>query len=59
MEKELIIPEWFFKEPIENKIKNINNPEPLKQIAPETNLNSDKQVNEAVAKTMINPYVFC
>ena len=31
-QNELSISEWFFKEPIENKIKNLYNPKPLKQI---------------------------
>ena len=32
-ENEMFIPEWFFKEPNENEIKEINNPKTLKQIA--------------------------
>ena len=32
-QKEMIMPEWFFQEPIENSIKEIYNPKPLKQIA--------------------------
>ena len=32
-QKELIIPEWLFKEPFEYDAKNIYSPKPLKQIA--------------------------
>ena len=34
-QNELIIPEWLFKEPVENKVKNIYKPKTLKQIAME------------------------
>ena len=30
---EMIILEWFFREPVENKFKKIYNPKPLRQIA--------------------------
>ena len=30
-QNEIIIPEWLFREPIENKIKKIYNPRSLKQ----------------------------
>ena len=33
-QNEMIIPEWLFKEPVENEIKKIYNPKPLKQLAP-------------------------
>ena len=29
-QNEMIIPEWLFKEPIENKVKNMYNPKPIK-----------------------------
>ena len=32
-ENEMIIPEWLFSEPVENKIDKIYNPRSLKQIA--------------------------
>ena len=32
-QNEMIIPEWLFQEPIQNKINRIYNPESLKQIA--------------------------
>ena len=32
-QKEMIIPEWLYQEPIENKNKKRYNPKPLKQIA--------------------------
>ena len=57
-QNEMIIPEWLFKEPIENKIKKIYNPKSLKQIA-RNNINlDDKQLNKELAKKMINPYYF-
>ena len=55
---EMIIPEWLFKEPIENKIKNIYNPKPLKQLARNNIILDDKQLNKELAKKMINPYYF-
>ena len=55
-QNELIIPEWLFKEPIENKI--IYNPKSLKQIARDNIKLDDKQLNEELAKKMINPYYF-
>ena len=54
----MIIPEWLFQEPIENKIKKIYNPKSLKQLA-RNNINlDDKQLNKELAKKMINPYYF-
>ena len=32
-QKEMIIPEWLFQEPVENKINKIYNPKPLRQLA--------------------------
>ena len=55
---ELIIPEWLFKEPIENKYKKIYNPKPLKQLARNNIILDDKQLNKELAKKMINPYYF-
>ena len=43
---DLIIPEWFFKKPIENEIKKIYNPKKLSQIARENIGLDDKQLNK-------------
>ena len=54
----MIIPEWLFREPVENNIKKIYNPKPLKQLA-RKNINlDDKQLNKELAKKMINLYYF-
>ena len=55
---EMIIPEWLFKEPIENKIEKMYNPKPLKQLARNNIKLDDKQLNKELAKKMINPYYF-
>ena len=57
-QKEMIIPEWLFQEPIENKIKKLYNPKPLNQIARDNIKLDDKQLNKKLAKKMINPYYF-
>ena len=57
-QNELIIPEWLFQEPIENKIKNIYNPKQLKHIARDDIELDDKQLNKKLAKKMDNPYYF-
>ena len=49
-QNELIKPEWLFKEPIENKNKNLQNPKPLSQIARDIIKLDDKQVNKELAK---------
>ena len=55
---EMIISEWLFGEPIENKIEKIYNPKPLRQLA-RNNINlDDKQLNKELAKKTINPYYF-
>ena len=57
-QNEMIIPEWLFREPIENKIKKIYNPILLKKLARnKINLN-ESQLNKELAKKMINPYYF-
>ena len=57
-QNEMIIPEWLFREPIENKINKIYNPKSLKQLARDNiNLNNE-QLNKELAKKMINPYYF-
>ena len=32
-QNEMLIPEWLFQEPVENKTKKIYNPKPLRQLA--------------------------
>ena len=58
IQNEMIIPEWLFKEPIENKIKKINNPMSLKQLARNNIKLDDKQLNKELAKKKIIPYYF-
>ncbi len=55
---EMIIPEWLFQEPIENRIKKIFNPISLKKLARNKINLDDKQLNKELAKKMINPYYF-
>ena len=55
---EMIIPDWLFQEPIENKIKKIYNPQSIKQLARNNIKLDDKQLNKELAKKMINPYYF-
>ena len=57
-QNEMIIPEWLFKEPVENKIEKICNPKSLKQLARNNIKLDDKQLNKELAKKMINPYYF-
>ena len=55
---EMIIPEWLFRESIENKIEKIYNPISLKKLARNNIKLDDKQLNKELAKKMINPYSF-
>ena len=55
-QNKLIIPEWLYKEPIENKNKNIYNPEPLRQNARDNIRLDDEQLNKELAKKMLIPY---
>ena len=55
---EMIIPEWLFQEPVENKVNKIHNPRSLKQIARDNIRLDDRQLNRELAKKMINPYYF-
>ena len=57
-QNEMIIPEWLFQEPVENKINKVHNPKSLKQIARDNIIIDDKQLNKELAKKMINPYYF-
>ena len=54
----MIVPEWFFQEPFENKILKIHNFKPLKQIARDNIRLDDKQLNKELAGKMINLYHF-
>ena len=55
---EMIIPEWLFREPIENKIKKIYNPISLKKLARNNIRFDDKELNKELARKMNNPYYF-
>ena len=57
-QNEMIIPEWLFQEPVENKIKTVYNPKSLKQLARNNIKLDDEQLNKELAKKMINPYYF-
>ena len=57
-QNDMIIPEWLFQEPVENKIKKIYNPKSLKQLARNNIKLDDKQLNKDLARKMINPYYF-
>ena len=57
-QNEMIIPEWLFEEPIENKIKNLYNPKSFKQLARDNIEIDDKQLNKELAKKRNNPYDF-
>ena len=57
-QNDMIIPEWLFQEPVENKIKKLYNPKSLKQLARNNIKLDDKQLNKELARKMINPYYF-
>ena len=57
-QNEMIIREWLFKEPFENKINKIYNPKSLNQIARDNIRLDDKQLNKKIARKMLNPYYF-
>ena len=57
-QNEMIIPEWLFREPVENKVNKIYNPKSLKQLARNNIRLDDKQLNKELARKMINPYYF-
>ena len=54
----MTIPEWLFREPIENKIRKLYNPKPFRHLARDNNELDDKQLNKELAKKMINPHCF-
>ena len=55
-QNEMIIPEWLFQEPVENNIRKIYNPKPLRQLARDKIRLDDRQLNSELAKRMLNPY---
>ena len=57
-QNEMIIPEKLFQEPIENKIRKIYNPKPLRQLARDNIRLDDRQLNSELARRMVNPYYF-
>ena len=57
-QNKMIIADWLFQEPIENKIKKLNNPKSFKQIARDNNTLDDKQLDKKLAKKMLNLYYF-
>ena len=57
-QNEMIIPEWLFQEPVENKINKIYNPKPLRQLARDNIRLDDRQLNSELARRMLNPYYF-
>ena len=52
-QNEMIIPEWLFQEPIENKINKIYKPKPLRQLARDNIRLDDKQLNKELAKKLL------
>ena len=52
---EMILPEWLFQEPIEQKIKNIYNTKSLRQIARDNFRLDDRQLNGQLAWRMFIP----
>ena len=57
-QNEMIMSEWLFQEPVENKINKMYNPKPLKQLARNNIKLDDKQLNKELAKKMLNPLYF-
>ena len=57
-QNDMIIPEWLFQEPVENKINKNYNSKSLKQLAGNNNKLDDKQLNKELAKKNNNPYYF-
>ena len=57
-QNEMIIPEWLFQEPVENKKNKIHNPRSLKQISRDNIILDDRQLRKELAKKMINPNYF-
>ena len=47
-QSDMIIPEWFLQEPVENKINKIYKPQSLRQLAPNNIKLDDKQLNKRI-----------
>ena len=54
----MIIPEWLFQKPVENKINKIYSLRSLRQLARDNIRLDDRQLKNELAKKMINPYYF-
>ena len=57
-QKELIIPEWLFREkqrPFNSKNKKMYNPKTLEQITRQNIKKKDKELDKDLAKKLINP----
>ena len=54
----MIIPEWLFQQPNENKIRNIYKPKSLNLIVRDNIKLDDKQLNKELAKITINAFYF-
>ena len=54
----MIIPEWLFQEPVENKINKLYSPKSLKQLARDNIRLDDRQLNKELPRKMNNPYYF-
>ena len=57
-QEDMVIPEWFFQEAVENNISKVYNPKSLKQLARHNIKLDDKQLKKELAKKMISPYYF-
>ena len=57
-QNEMILREWLFEEPIENKFRKMYNPKSLKQLARDNIKLDDTQLNKELARKMINLYYF-
>ena len=57
-QNEVVLPEWLFQEPVENKINKIYSPNPLRQLVRGNIRLDDRQLNGELARRMINPYYF-
>ena len=48
-QNEMIRPEWLFQEPVENKLKSIYYPKPLRQLARDNIKLDKKQLNKGLS----------
>ena len=56
--KKMVISEWLFKEPFDNKPREIKNTKPLEQTARDIIKIGDKQPKNEISEEMIDPYYF-